>query len=94
MTVSHHTLASDMPEYKELISALKVANAHFAKLLADYEDLTREIEKIENNGINTSDEANEAMKIRRVKLKDELAEILSTEKKKEGGSCGSSCGCH
>jgi len=94
MTVSHHTLIGDMPEYKDLIPALKTTNGHFAKLMTDYDDLTREIEKIENNGINTSDEANEALKVRRVKLKDELAGMLAAEKNKDGDCCGSSCGCH
>lgn len=90
MTVEHHALINDLPEYKEQIHALKVGNAHFAKLMDAYHDLTVEIEKIENAGNATSDEIGTGLKAKRVHLKDELLTMLSAEK----GQCCGGCGCH
>lgn len=90
MTVAHHALVNDLPEYKDAIHALKVSDAHFAKLMDQYHDITREVEKAENAGNAISDEAGHDLKARRVKLKDELLQMLTNQKDKCCGSCGCS----
>ena len=92
MTVEHHALINDLPEYKDAIHALKVSYAHFARLMEDYHKLTREVERIENEGNSTSDEIEAALKTRRVKLKDELVKII-TDFNAGDKKCAQGCGC-
>lgn len=77
MTVDHHDLVHEFPEYKERIHQLKMDNAHFAKLFEEYNDLTKKIEVLENNGMPVADESLEEMKKRRLMLKDELYAMLT-----------------
>ena len=93
MTVEHHALVADMPEYKDMIHKLKTTNTHFAKLMDEYHDLTKKIEAIENGGDSASDETEEDLKKHRIKLKDQLAAMLADEKDKEDGGCCGHCGC-
>lgn len=79
MTIEHHALVNDCPEYKDQIHALKLKNAHFAKLMEAYHDLTHEIEGIESNGSPVSDETETELKTRRVALKDELVQMILSE---------------
>ncbi|NBX66554.1 MAG: DUF465 domain-containing protein [Proteobacteria bacterium] len=89
MTVEHHALINDLPEYKDAIHTLKVSDARFARMMDDYHKLTREVERIENAGNSVSDEIENALKSRRVKLKDELMQMLVAQK----GKCSQDCGC-
>ena len=45
--VDNHPLARDMPEYKEAIHNLKLSSAHFARKMGEYEDLDKQIVRIE-----------------------------------------------
>jgi len=89
MTIEHHALIKDLPEYREEIHALKIKNAHFAKMMEGYNDLTTEVEKIEKGGSAVLDEAVAGLKMQRVHLKDELLKMLANEK----GACGKACAC-
>lgn len=71
-----HELAEEFPEHKDRIHDLKMTNAHFARLADEYHQLNREIHRIEAAGINTSDEEFENLKLVRVRLKDEIYEML------------------
>jgi len=77
MTVDHHDLVHEFPEYKERIHQLKMENAHFAKLFGEYNDLTNRIEVLENNGVPVADESIEDLKKQRLMLKDELYAMLT-----------------
>lgn len=72
-----HELADEFPELKEKIHALKLSDRHFARLFEDYHHLNREIHRVEASSINISDESFEEMKKSRLKLKDELFQLLS-----------------
>ncbi len=48
MTVEHHDLLHEFPEYKNQIHDLKVNNHHFRRLFDEYHELTIDIEKMEN----------------------------------------------
>ena len=77
MTVDHHDLVHEFPEYKERIHQLKMDNAHFAKLFEEYNDLTNKIEVLENTEVPVADESLEDLKKQRLTLKDELYAMLT-----------------
>ena len=72
-----HELAEEFPDQTAALQALKAENAHFAKLVTEYEVLDREIIRIEEGIEHRSDEALEHLKMRRVQLKDELYAMLT-----------------
>lgn len=77
MIQDHHPLAKDFPELKDKIHALKTNDAHFARLEREYEDLDKEIVRLETGIEHTSAADFEAKKLRRVTLKDELYTLLT-----------------
>ncbi|HRY07744.1 MAG TPA: YdcH family protein [Hyphomicrobiaceae bacterium] len=76
MTHVPHEIPDEFPEYKDKIHDLKTSNAHFARLFEEYHELNREVHRIEAAGINTSDEEFENLKLVRLRLKDEIYEML------------------
>jgi uncharacterized protein YdcH (DUF465 family) len=71
-----HEIPEEFPEYKDKIHELKLSNGHFARLFDEYHELNREIHRIEAAGINTSDEEFENLKLVRIRLKDEIYQML------------------
>jgi len=78
MSVEHHDLIHEFPQLKARIHELKVSNAHFRRLFDEYHELTREIEKMENEVTPVATHTEEEAKLRRVHLKDELYHLLTT----------------
>lgn len=78
MQVEHHPLALEFPEFKETIHALKLANAHFAKLFDEYTDTDKAINRAENGVEHLADAALETLKKVRINLKDQLFQLLQT----------------
>ncbi len=76
MIIDRHSLAKELPEFKEQIHQLKMENRHFAKLADEYHDLDNEIIRIEEGIENTTDEYVEGLKKKRLHLKDELFSML------------------
>lgn len=76
MIIDRHSLAKELPEFKEQIHQLKMENRHFAKLADQYHDLDNEIIRIEEGVENTTDEYVEGLKKKRLHLKDELFSML------------------
>lgn len=74
--IENHSLANELPEYKEQIRSLKLSNAHFHKLFERYHDIDKEIHRIEEGLENTSDVYLEDLKKTRLHLKDELYGML------------------
>ena len=72
MTVPHHDLLSEFPEYKERIHELKMADAHFRRLFEEYNALDVSVRRIEDGVEHSSDEMLEDMKKKRLSLKDQL----------------------
>lgn len=77
MSVEHHDLHHEFPELGERIHELKVSNAHFRRLFDEYHDLTREIEKMEDEVTPVATHVEEEAKKRRLHLKDELYTMLT-----------------
>ena len=76
MLGEHHDLVHEFPEYREKIHQLKVEDQHFARLFDAYHEVDREIRRIEMEIETPGDSYLESLKKRRVRLKDELYEML------------------
>lgn len=72
----HHDLLHELPEFRDQIHELKMANAHFAKLFDEYHELDHEVRRIEQGVETPSDEYTEELKKKRLALKDELFQML------------------
>jgi uncharacterized protein YdcH (DUF465 family) len=77
MSVEHHDLVHEFPELKERIHELKVSDTHFRSLFDEYHDLTRSIEKMEDEVTPVSTSVEEEAKKKRLHLKDELYRLLT-----------------
>jgi hypothetical protein len=77
MSVEHHDLIHEFPHLKERIHELKVSDAHFRKLFDEYHDLTRDIEKMEDEVTPVATHTEEEAKLHRLRLKDELYRLLT-----------------
>lgn len=78
--VQHHDFAKEFPEFKDTIHTLKISDAHFAKLWEEYNELDKEICRIEEEIEAASDDRIEKLKTRRVYLKDEIYTRLKIAK--------------
>ena len=74
--VDNHPLARDLPEFKDAIRTLKGNDRHFARLLTHYEALDKEVVRLEQGVELASDQEIDALKLKRVQLKDELYGLL------------------
>ena len=72
-----HELAEDFPDKAELIHRLKVEDAHFARLADAYHEVNREVHRAETDVAPLDDAAMQALRKRRMALKDEIARIMS-----------------
>jgi uncharacterized protein YdcH (DUF465 family) len=77
MVTDHHDLVHEFPQHREQIHTLKTHNAHFAKMFDEYHVATREVERLEAEGIPVADESLEELKKKRLKLKDGLYAMLT-----------------
>jgi len=73
-----HDLVHEFPNHKDKIRDLKMNDAHFLSLYEKYNEITKEIEKIESSANNTSDDYLDGLKKERLSLKDELFSLLNT----------------
>ena len=76
MQVEHHELHNDFPNLVDEIQALKTGNPHFARLMDEYNTLTREVERLEEEDIPVDDFTIEDLKKKRIRLKDELYQMI------------------
>lgn len=64
------------PEYRELISQLKVSDPRFRHLFSKHNDLDQRIKNMEVHIEPASHEDIESLKKKKLRLKDELYELL------------------
>ncbi len=76
MSNTPHTLQDEFPGEAEKISALKVANAHFARLLEDYDAVNDKVHRAETRLDLITEEDEEGLRRQRSRLKDEIARAL------------------
>ena len=79
MDLLKHDILTEFPEFNDKIHALKTSNLHFAKLYSEYDELNHAIAKFETGGGVITDEALEADKKTRLKLKDEILQMLQKD---------------
>jgi len=72
-----HELAEEFPDQVEKLHALKMNNAHFAKLAEEYHTLNREIHRIETDLEPASDMRSTELRKKRMVLKDEISAMLA-----------------
>ena len=77
MSVEHHDLIHEFPELKDRIHQMKMGDTHFRRLFDEYHELTRDIEKMEDEVTPVATRTEEQAKVRRVHLKDELYRLLT-----------------
>ncbi len=82
MSVEHHDLIHEFPELKDRIHELKMSDAHFRNLFDAYHELTRDVEKMEDEVTPVATHTEEEAKVRRLHLKDELYRMLTVAAKK------------
>lgn len=72
MPIEDHGLINEFPEFKEDIHNLKMEDAHFKRLYDEYNHLTKEIEKMEQEIIPSTTAEEEHLKKQRLQLKDTI----------------------
>lgn len=72
-----HNLTHEFPQYQEKIQQLKVENAHFKKLANEYDEANHAVHRIESGAEVTTDEHLNELRKQRVRLKDELYQMLN-----------------
>ena len=77
MSHTPNQLDEDFPDMAERIHELKTTDNHFARLVEEYHELNREIHRIETRVEPASADVEEELKRRRVRLKDEIAQMLA-----------------
>jgi len=80
MTIEHHSLSEEFGEHKDLIHKLKMNDNHFKRLFDEYDNIDREVIRYEQEVEAACDERIEDAKKKRLKIKDELYQMLSKAK--------------
>ena len=70
-------------EYRDIISDIKVSNAHFAKIFEKHNDLDQQITDIEEGREHMEQLALEGLKKEKLKLKDEAYAMIMAYKKEQ-----------
>ena len=76
MSNTPHTLQEEFPKDQEKLHTLKVSNAHFAKLLVEYDDVNDKVHRAETRIDPMSDAEEENLRRQRSRVKDEIAAML------------------
>jgi uncharacterized protein YdcH (DUF465 family) len=78
MTHTPHELAEEFPDQVQLIADLKTVNTHFARLVDEYHEVNRAVHRAETNVEPTDDLNEEALRKKRMHLKDEIWQIMKS----------------
>lgn len=76
MSIEKHDLIHELPEHRDRIRELKMSDARFARLFDEYHTVDHEVHRIEEGVENPSDEYVNEVKAKRLRLKDELFEMI------------------
>jgi uncharacterized protein len=72
-----HTLAEEFPGQMDKIHRLKISDAHFARLLREYDEINDKVHLAETNVAPQEQLAEVDLRKRRLKIKDEIATALA-----------------
>ncbi|WP_394789567.1 YdcH family protein [Rhodoferax sp.] len=76
MELLNHDLAHEFPQLVGKIRSLKLSSSRFLHLFEAYDEVNHEITKIEQDGGVIGDEAMENLKKKRLKIKDDIYQML------------------
>jgi uncharacterized protein YdcH (DUF465 family) len=76
MSNTPHTLHEEFPAEAQKISALKVSDSHFAKLLVEYDAVNDKVHRSEMRLDLLTEEEEEHLRKSRSRLKDQIAAAL------------------
>ncbi len=76
MQVEHHDLYTEFPDMRDAIDTMKAGSGYFSGLFSRYNRLTGKVEDLEEHDMPVADFTLEDMKKARVKLKDEIYQLL------------------
>lgn len=76
MSKTPHTLSDEFPGQADRIHALKLSSAHFARLSSEYDADNDQVHRAEIRVEPMSQEAEEALRRNRSRLKDAIARAL------------------
>ena len=76
MFAEPHDLHHELPEYAERIHLLKTRDHHFRRLFEEYDEVVKELHRIEEQIETPSDAYVEQLKLKRLHLKDQLYDML------------------
>jgi hypothetical protein len=76
MSNTPHTLHDEFPGEAQKISALKASDAHFAKLLVDYDVINDKVHRSETRLDLLTEAEEEGLRKTRSRLKDQIAAAL------------------
>ncbi|MCL3883509.1 DUF465 domain-containing protein [Marivita sp. GX14005] len=76
MSHTPHELHEEFPDHGEKLRALKQSDAHFARLVENYEDVNREVFRAETNIAPMDSLAETELRKKRGALKDEIWSYL------------------
>lgn len=77
MSNTPHTLGEEFPGQLEAIHALKAKDAHFARVLQEYDEVNDQIHRAETNIEPVAQEHEVSLRKRRLALKDTIAAALA-----------------
>jgi len=77
MTNTPHDVHEDFPGSQDKIHALKTGNAHFARILEEYEQVNRSVYRAEANLEPVEQLTEVELRKQRAALKDEIARMLA-----------------
>ncbi len=76
MANTPHTLQDEFPGEGERISQLKASDAHFAKLLVEYDQVNDQVHRAETRIDTVSEEHEEGLRRLRSRLKDQIWSVI------------------
>lgn len=76
MSNTPHTLHDEFPAEANKISVLKASDAHFAKLLTDYDAVNDKVHRAETRLDLVTEAEEEVLRKTRARLKDQIAVAL------------------
>lgn len=77
MSHTPHELAEEFSAQLDIIQALNSCDSHFRHLAERYHEINRAVHRAETNVAPTGQFYQEAMRKERMRLKDEIAHIIS-----------------
>ena len=86
MSNTPHDLTEEFPDRRERITELKTKDGHFARLVEEYNEVNRAIHRIETRVEPTSEDVEEELQRQRVRLKDEIYQMLEGAEKTDAAA--------